>query len=837
MPIIYDVGGDPTLRPSSPPHSPSHGHPTLVTKPDREESEVTRKGNVPLEWHGRGPSPTEAVLAAINDASLGVSDRLELIERIKRGESPTWLPNRKLEKQYQIQHDSAGRNSLEMIESSEQFQTLSGVDQKTDPSSPPGFHEQLQAAADIERPRSALHSGDFTSLNIPKQRPQLRQLAAAIDIDRTRTDQSEPTSPPAPWHVPIMPPELSPFQLDGRFPNAEPAGVDLESSGSRAPSLSSFSSSFVYKAPTSPLVQSSSNADPELSPDMDFIDLEMMTSKGSRRHTLPPRPLASLQSSPSAHGSASHKPNRPLPAIRREVTFPYQAHQPRRSLTSGLNLQTPSMAQTPLANRARRPSLASDTSPLHHAPMVGSYEESILRGRMSTVPSKPLHFTAQIGVLGLGECKSNLKCPAHVTVPFPAVFYSYGSASLGRTSLLEDGPSPYVGLVDLENELGSAEPPRKGSHRRRNIASVSRSSSPSAQARETPDAPSVAAVPAREVQRRDKKIRRSRSPRAPPGGSYRVPQKGQLQIVIKNPNKTAVKLFLVPYDLQGMEAGTKTFIRQRSYSTGPIIEMSQTATASSTDSTASTASTASIATTAEAADRPTLRYLIHLHICCPSKGRFYLYRSIRVVFANRVPDGKERLRNEIQQPDPRYSAYKPGRTMTPAPPLTNVSVSATTSPTIAAEKGFRRRSSNFPYGPQLITPVPFPLTPAFSDNMTSKASSSGLTTNLASHSQLRPSHPDLMDIDSIDPRKTTWDRDRDSSLAMTMDGAGAGASPGARPGAGEYSKLSKGDVGYGGNAFAPSMTAEGVDLGESLLARRLRGLDVQRDLDRRDGLG
>ena len=43
--------------------------------------------------------------------------------------------------------------------------------------------------------------------------------------------------------------------------------------------------------------------------------------------------------------------------------------------------------------------------------------------------------------------------------------------------------------------------------------------------------------------------------------------------MIKNPNKTAVKLFLVPYDLSDMEAGQKTFIRQRSYSAGPIIDM------------------------------------------------------------------------------------------------------------------------------------------------------------------------------------------------------------------------------------------------------------------------
>lgn len=36
-----------------------------------------------------------------------------------------------------------------------------------------------------------------------------------------------------------------------------------------------------------------------------------------------------------------------------------------------------------------------------------------------------------------------------------------------------------------------------------------------------------------------------------------------------------------------------------------------------------------------------------------------MYDNIRVVFANRVPDGKEKLRNETQLPHPKYSPYKP----------------------------------------------------------------------------------------------------------------------------------------------------------------------------------
>ncbi len=41
-----------------------------------------------------------------------------------------------------------------------------------------------------------------------------------------------------------------------------------------------------------------------------------------------------------------------------------------------------------------------------------------------------------------------------------------------------------------------------------------------------------------------------------------------------------------------------------------------------------------------------------------------------------------------------------------------------------------------------------------------------------------------------------------------------------------YNKLSRGDIGYGGNAFGYVNGAN--ENGEGLLARRLKGLDVQR---------
>lgn len=130
------------------------------------------------------------------------------------------------------------------------------------------------------------------------------------------------------------------------------------------------------------------------------------------------------------------------------------------------------------------------------------------------------------------------------------------------------------------------------------------------------------------------------------GGCYRIPQKGQLQIVIKNPNKTAVKLFLVQYDLRDMEPGTKTFIRQKSYSApGAGLAGDEVA--------------AKGVSVSDHKEKDSLRYLIHLHIVCPSRGRYYLFKNIRVVFANRVPDGKEKLRNETTWPEPKFSTWRP----------------------------------------------------------------------------------------------------------------------------------------------------------------------------------
>lgn len=436
---------------------------------------------------------------------------------------------------------------------------------------------KTRATADLDpqRPPSPTrisldHQENALGLDIPRPRSALHRGDFREDDDAQHTIA---TSPIVPWHA------------NSQFLQRP-----------RAASQVSLSGSFSYQPPTSPLVHQANAAD---MPDHDH------------QHIHPTRNPHSL-----LHRQSSLR------------AFPYQAHQPRRSIGS-----ISCLPQSPFPS-ARRPSI-TDASPLQHAPMVGSYEESILRGRMSTTPSKPLDFVAQIGVLGKGDCKPSLKCPPHVSIPFPAVFYSYPSGIHN-----DPEPSPYVGMLDLENTLNKADDPEAAAsrRRRRHQHDQEHTRNSTLHSAELNDQDNDKA------HRRQHKLHK-RTTATAPAGSYRIPQIGQLQIVIKNPNKTAVKLFLVPYDLSDMPPGTKTFIRQRSYSAGPIIDQPISNLTRFPD--------------AGLVEKPILRYLIHLNICSTQTGRYYLYGGIRVVFANRVPDGKEKLRTEMQMPEPRFSIWKP----------------------------------------------------------------------------------------------------------------------------------------------------------------------------------
>lgn len=757
-------------------NQPSHHMP--LTRQLSEESIRTELCEGPV------PDPSEPSSPAPGLSVNTTSDRIELIERLKRGESPTWSPKRHVSAR-----ESIGSRAGNLPNDPAQFEALfrrsSSREQPASPQptssesttlSPPAKDrlgaqaqetedsERMQQGLAIERPRSALHSGDFTEHASSTRQTEVgkqgvKALPNSEGLYREHHNRFA-TSPPR---------DFTPFKFERRIPYADPPD------GFRAspPSVSSsISSSFVYKHPTSPLVQSESNDDLNLSMPISHIDLDPPTpSRISRRQT-----LSGLYSHHNVPTAAQR-----IPGMHRDSFQSYQAHQPRRSLTS-----TPTFslgASSPQSSAfSRRPSLGLESSsPLHQTSMVGSYEESILRGRMSTTPSKPLDFMAQIGVLGLGNCKSSLRCPAHVTLPFPAVFYSYVNIPHGR-SKSDDGPSPYVGQIDLENGLSNPDETsrqRRKSHQR-SMSSANRLRMDGDEDVIMTDINSGGDVTGVDARKANKLKRRSNSPKAPPGGSYRIPEKGQIQIIIKNQNKTAVKLFLVPYDLEGMEPGTKTFIRQRCYSSGgPIVE--------------------NLSSTSE---RPTLRYLVHLHICCPAKGRFYLYKSIRVVFANRVPDGKEKLRNEVTLPEPKFTPYKPVRVM-------HQPVTQATGPgaSLAAEKAFRRRSSGFSFGGQQQLLPPFdPGEPMPSLSLLRARASSFQDRGL---SLGRPIGTGLSGAQVLAP------------TSVPVEAAPPVMAP---------LSFAKGDIaGYvnGGGTHFPGGSSAGAAIAEGLLSQRLRSLGMQ----------
>lgn len=649
-------------------------------------------------------------------------------------------------------------------------------------------------ALEIKRPRSALHAGDFDQESPTRNRrrePQDREFGAQAASPLSGQGLLG-TSPNPPWYQPSPRQDLqrSTSELRTRDYNSSHAMTPIRS---RAPSIGSLlSSSFVYRSPTTPLIYQSSNADFETSPD-----------KGNRRHTLPPFALQNLQSAePSAHRRPSLAPWNTLQQERQNA----RRHSYRRSLNSTRSFQHSASPPSSILTRSRRTSFSSEASPLQHASMVGSYEESILQGRMSAAPSRPLNFTAQIGVMGKGSCKP--KCPPHVSVPFPAVYYSWSSGRGRRPD--NDEPSPYVGQIDLHNSVPPCELGLTPASGRENVT-MRRENKIGEDKMQVDDG--FANRPSTPV--RLNKRRRTSPLASPPDGSYRIPEQGQLQIVIKNPNKTAVKLFLVPYDLSGMEAGNKTFIRQRLLSAGPIIEHSLSSTVASRRS-----------SLIETGRKPTLRYLIHLNICCPSKGRFYLYQHIRVVFANRVPDNKEQLRTETQLPEPRFSLWKPTS-------MSRQSSSSTAKG--AAEDALRRRSLGFTYGEDIRAPWASPAVTAEAEfshftDMAPPVPAIPFTLPISSQRKINNAGTaaDAMDVDSSRPTTSSdvpstkrLGTAMPSILVMTEDSHMEAASPSR----GSYSKLRREDEGFGGFYGRPSSPVSG----EGLLAQKLKSLGVQRD--------
>lgn len=90
MPIFHDIERPFLSR--SPPALESGGYGSIMRRSSKDSIRTEFcDGSVP-DADGKVILPLENVVAAISDTKLETSDRAELIERIKRGESPTWIP-------------------------------------------------------------------------------------------------------------------------------------------------------------------------------------------------------------------------------------------------------------------------------------------------------------------------------------------------------------------------------------------------------------------------------------------------------------------------------------------------------------------------------------------------------------------------------------------------------------------------------------------------------------------------------------------------------------------------------------------------------------------------
>ncbi|RSH91075.1 hypothetical protein EHS25_010251 [Saitozyma podzolica] len=215
-------------------------------------------------------------------------------------------------------------------------------------------------------------------------------------------------------------------------------------------------------------------------------------------------------------------------------------------------------------------------------------------------------FTLVLGAVGKGRtCPHDLRCPPHIQIPFSATYYDLEHASARGTSTSSPGrgavQTPWTATIDLESHYFDA-------YATSPVMTASASTFQLGGTRTT---------------RRTWAIRHTQSPRpTPPYPGYRVAPVGQLQLLVKSPS-SAVKVFLVPYDLRDLPVGGRLLARERTWvetAPAPPTPADASTNAQSTPSAlpASTASTSPPLTPCSppVARRESLRYALQLQFIC-----------------------------------------------------------------------------------------------------------------------------------------------------------------------------------------------------------------------------
>lgn len=378
--------------------------------------------------------------------------------------------------------------------------------------------------------------------------------------------------------------------------------------------------------------------------------------------------------------SASHSPRARSHSISPGPFSPLN-HRPAGSS----NLPSPIIGP-PKHSHRRKSSLSSS----HRCSLLGSYEESLLSGRMSIPSSPPIKFSMKLTVSSLnptdtlkqkpgssaGSENSQYKFlfPKQLNILFDAVFYDY---DLYETGNVGKG-SPYVANIDLEayymkqfHDNGKLE---KGINTvEENLNKDSQSFEISNQDNDNNTASTKSQQANNSHSKKRNKEKQSPTASLPFPG-YRIPEKGQVQIIISSPDKLPVRAYLIPYDASFLKIKEKTFIRQLVYlksdedyyvtktgsSNGSTSELATPTKSNRTsskphekrenDQESCTEQVEESKRQKKSTRKKTLAYAVHLQIARVSKSKYYLYGDLRLVFQNRMDtsfDGLGSFNNSI----------------------------------------------------------------------------------------------------------------------------------------------------------------------------------------------